>query len=178
MILTADSEVQIDATGDMWGEVGFTPAANEYPFYACYSASSIHTQSDMYTDGTNWGYMGGSGINIIWEIKVPVEDQTGIEEEIGVNINPGLSLFSVGNVFNLHTEVIYSTPSDRWIELRLYDISGREVRTLVDRYEKKGTRSLIIDRRDNNGSILPAGQYFCRLSTKSGSKNIKIVFVE
>ncbi len=176
--LGTDSDVCIDATGDMWVEVGFTPAPFEYPFYACYGSNAVHIQSDMYTDGTTWGFMGQTGISISWAIKVLVEDESGVVEEIGGNVNPVLSLFSVGSVFNSSVEIIYSVPSSGWTELKIYDISGREVRTLVNRHEEKGTRHVILDRNDNNGNVLPSGPYFCRLSTLSGSRYIKIVFVE
>jgi len=53
--------------------------------------------------------------------------------------------------------------------LRIFDASGRQVRTLLDGVAGPGTRQVVWDGRDDEGSRVPAGVYFTGL-TGAGRK--------
>jgi poly-gamma-glutamate capsule biosynthesis protein CapA/YwtB (metallophosphatase superfamily) len=61
------------------------------------------------------------------------------------------------------------------VTLRVYDVLGREVRTLVDRVEGRGTRQVHWDGRDNNGRTVPAGTFVCRLEAGGRVLTKKVV---
>jgi len=50
--------------------------------------------------------------------------------------------------------------------LRVYDVSGRLVRTLVDGRQAKGGHSVVWDGRSNDGREVSSGVYFVRLETE------------
>lgn len=47
--------------------------------------------------------------------------------------------------------------------LKVYDVSGACVRTLVDGWKERGTHRETWDGRSNDGEALASGIYFCRV---------------
>ena len=62
------------------------------------------------------------------------------------------------NPFNPATTIRYTLPSDGHIVLKIYDVLGREVATLVDEYRDAGSYNIQFD-----ASQLPSGMYFSRI---------------
>lgn len=60
---------------------------------------------------------------------------------------------------NPSTEIRYSIPEDGWVTIRVFDLLGRDVMTVVNEYKKAGNHSVRLD-----GSSLPSGVYFYRMS--------------
>ena len=78
--------------------------------------------------------------------------------------------FSLGspNPFANRAIIHYSLPADRTIydsRLTIYDLTGRIVRTLVNRKEKPGYYTVKWDGRDSNHKKLASGIYFCKLES-------------
>ena len=62
------------------------------------------------------------------------------------------------------SRVEYSLPATGPASLRLFDVSGREVRTLVNGPVEAGRHEAIWDGRDASGQKVPAGAYFYELN--------------
>ncbi len=60
----------------------------------------------------------------------------------------------------------------------IYDGTGRLTRTLLEGQRQAGRYSATWDRRGNDGMTVPAGAYFCRLSTGSESRTIRLVLAD
>lgn len=71
------------------------------------------------------------------------------------------------NPFNPVTKINYDIPKQGFVNLRIFDILGREVKTLVNEVKSAGTYSV-----DFNASVLPSGIYLYKLEC-SGYVNIK-----
>jgi hypothetical protein len=67
------------------------------------------------------------------------------------------------NPFNPATTVEFTLDRDAMASLRVYDVSGRLVRTLLDSYLAAGRRSVTWDGRDDAGHGVASGAYFLRL---------------
>jgi flagellar hook assembly protein FlgD len=65
------------------------------------------------------------------------------------------------------------------MRIRLYDVSGRLVRTLVDRAYAAGMNYVAVwDGRDDAGNSVPRGVYFVRMGAPSGATfNGRVVFL-
>lgn len=62
--------------------------------------------------------------------------------------------------------------------LRIYDVGGRLVRTLVDRTLRPDEVAPVVwDGRDNRGTPVASGIYFCRLRAGSYRATRKMVLV-
>ncbi|MER3524967.1 MAG: hypothetical protein C4326_13190 [Ignavibacteria bacterium] len=64
------------------------------------------------------------------------------------------------NPFNPATTICFSLPHREYVTLKVFDLLGREVATLVDGELNPGVHSLVFDAKD-----LPSGVYFYRLTT-------------
>ncbi|RPH97006.1 MAG: T9SS C-terminal target domain-containing protein, partial [Calditrichaeota bacterium] len=64
------------------------------------------------------------------------------------------------NPFNPTTTISYSIPAAGMVRLNLYDILGREVKSIVNHHQPAGSYMVIIDASD-----LPAGMYCYRLAS-------------
>jgi hypothetical protein len=71
------------------------------------------------------------------------------------------------NPFNPVTKIDFHLPFDANITLKIYDIRGSEVKSLVNEVKKAGYYYYIFD-----GSSLASGIYFYRLIAKGLDRNI------
>ncbi|WP_456429831.1 FlgD immunoglobulin-like domain containing protein [Rhodocaloribacter sp.] len=67
------------------------------------------------------------------------------------------------NPFNPATTIRYQLPTPGQVELSIYDLSGRRVRTLVDGRQNAGVHTVVWDGRDARGQATASGIYFYRL---------------
>jgi len=67
------------------------------------------------------------------------------------------------NPFNSETTITYRLPQAAKVNLRVYNLLGQQVCTLVDELQKSGSYTAHWDGRDDQGLELPSGLYFYRL---------------
>ena len=79
---------------------------------------------------------------------------------------------AVPNPFNPATDIKFSLPRSADVRLRVYDVSGRLVRTLLAKQLDAGTHSERWDGRDDAGLGVASGIYFARLQF-DGETSIK-----
>ncbi|MDI6839574.1 MAG: T9SS type A sorting domain-containing protein [bacterium] len=104
----------------------------------------------------------GMGNNDVWLIKVGPD--IGIEESVKCKMqNVKLDLQNYPNPLTKSTIISYSVLISSLVTLKIYDLSGREVITLINEKQKEGHYSVIWDRKDKYGKNLSGGIYFCYL---------------
>lgn len=98
---------------------------------------------------------------------------TGVEREKDVKPVQTPSGFSLAwahpNPFTKITSIKYSVPLRSRISLRVYNVTGQLVRTLVDREEDAGIYNVEWDGKDVNGEKVASGVYFSRLVWGEGN---------
>ena len=67
------------------------------------------------------------------------------------------------NPFNPSTVVSYELGQEGWVELEIFDLLGRKVRTLVDERRGSGSHVAAWDGRDDRGAQVATGAYLYRL---------------
>jgi len=98
---------------------------------------------------------------------------TGVPETEGF----GLSA-AVPNPFTAGTEIAYSVPTGSTrVELSIYNVAGRLVRTLVDGEMAPGGRAASWDGTDANGERVVSGIYFARLRAGGRTDETKMVLL-
>jgi hypothetical protein len=86
---------------------------------------------------------------------------------------------NVPNPFNPETTIRYDVPEGRGkVTLRIYDVSGRLVRTLVDGGETPGAKMVNWNGRDNHGRTVASGVYFYQLESSSYTKTRKMLLMK
>jgi hypothetical protein len=82
---------------------------------------------------------------------------------------------AIPNPTNSYTAIRYSIPAISNIDLTIYDILGRPVRTLASGTKGPGEYSAIWNSRDNAGNKVQSGIYFFTLKTSDKSISRKII---
>ncbi len=81
------------------------------------------------------------------------------------------------NIIRSRAVITYSIAEEVDVELVIYDIIGREVRVLVDGFQRPGRYKVEWDGRDNHGGIVSSGTYFYRMTAGGFSAGEKLVIV-
>ena len=82
------------------------------------------------------------------------------------------------NPFNPQTTIRYELASRQHVMMRVYDVSGAVVRTLVDESKPAGSYSLTWNGRDDHGSSVSSGVYFYRITAGSFSDVRKMTLLK
>jgi hypothetical protein len=105
-----------------------------------------------------WVGQGKAPPVLIIDDGIGVDVQTGVDEVAYVN---SLSQ-NFPNPFNPVTTVRFSLAEKGPVNITVYDVSGREVRVLVDEVREAGPQSVVWDGRNDLGQKLGSGVYFIR----------------
>ncbi|MGM0484424.1 MAG: FlgD immunoglobulin-like domain containing protein [Candidatus Krumholzibacteriota bacterium] len=81
------------------------------------------------------------------------------------------------NPFNPSTRIKYNLPERTRVALNIYDVSGRMVKSLVDKVQDKGLHSVVWNGRDNAGRAVSSGVYFYTLNSEAGNLTRKLVLL-
>ncbi|MFC1477823.1 T9SS type A sorting domain-containing protein, partial [candidate division KSB1 bacterium] len=82
------------------------------------------------------------------------------------------------NPFNPSTTITYDLPKPEKVLLKIYDILGREIRTIVNSEKPAGSHAVIWNGRDNYGMQVASGMYIYRIIAGEFSAVRKMVFVK
>jgi beta-glucanase (GH16 family) len=84
-----------------------------------------------------------------------------------VTPRPEFSVDNYPNPFNPSTTIQFSLPYADHVNVAVYDITGRRVRTLLNDARGEGEHSITWDGRDDSGHAAASGVYFTRVETGS-----------
>jgi hypothetical protein len=83
------------------------------------------------------------------------------------------------NPFNPRTTIKYTIGRETHVSLRVFDASGRLIKTLVDRAQSPGEVSPVEwDGRDETGQLVASGVYFYQLQTRGFSQTRRMVLLK
>ena len=82
------------------------------------------------------------------------------------------------NPFNPSTRIDYRTTQPGLTKLEVFDITGRKVKTLVNRYQQIGHHQVIWDGTNDLDQAVPSGMYLLQLSHANVIKTKKIIKLE
>jgi hypothetical protein len=147
--------------------------------------SSPTNRSSSYRDGLNglgWYNRAdtnyGAGKAISYEnlfITASIAAPTSVENtttQAKVPLQYGLEQ-NYPNPFNPSTTIRFKMPSKGFATLKVYDMIGREVRTLVNGLREAGTHDVKFDASD-----LPSGVYFYRINAGAFAETKKLVLIK
>ena len=127
------------------------------------------------TDGTIESYP-ISSINQISFFGVPTSVR---EQELVQNVLSSFALYqNYPNPFNPSTTIQYNVPRTGDVEVRIFDIQGRLVRSLSKSYQQAGVHSLVWDSRSNSGMVVASGTYFCQVLFNGTALVMKLILIK
>ncbi len=80
--------------------------------------------------------------------------------------------------FNLLTLNGYKLPVDNNVKLKIYDVPGREVKTLVDSFQSSDEHSIIWNAKDKSNNDVSSGIFFCKMGSNGMSFQKEMILVQ
>lgn len=123
-----------------------------------------------------------SGTDIGFEFQSSAPDLGAIETSFTTTVQnetegstpKGLTLEqNYPNPFNPTTNISYTVPNSGNVKITIYDVSGREIKTLLNEMKASGTYELVFD-----GSNLSSGIYFYQLQANGVSLLRKMILLK
>lgn len=158
--LVRDSLMQFVPASAPFGEYSYIASAGEYPGTVVDSSSFTFTKLAGSPQGgsqQDWELQG-------WDSE-PSALKTYPSEVVLISAYP--------NPFNATTELTYTLPSPGKISLVVYDIMGREMARLADRWEEAGTHRTTFD-----GENFSSGVYLARLRSGESEQTVKLLLLK
>jgi hypothetical protein len=106
----------------------------------------------------------------------PENDRDGLIYEARIeptHLQVGTEIYSIPNEFSLsqnypnpfnpETQFQFQLPKTTYVQMKIYNVHGQEIRRLLDRSYAVGTQSIRWDGKDDHGNPVPSGVYFYQL---------------
>lgn len=168
--LSATRGVTLDLAGNIYltGNGGAYKSTNGGTSFTNFNLTGSCTPVLTYQNKILVGSISGSiGVNIFTDSTI-----SGIEP--GSILPAGFSLGqNYPNPFNPETNIKFSIPVASDVMIILYDISGREVKTLLNGYKNPGVYEIKI-----NADGLSSGVYFYKMTANASSEIRKMVVMK
>ena len=127
-------------------------------------------------------FAGGSGNGGIWISKFHNCSDNSFTKTFPVNnlINESdlYTLTNYPNPVSQSTNITYSVPQPGKVSLKIYDMMGKLIKTLVNAKVAAGTYHIPWNANDENGNTLSSGIYLLRLNTGSYSETKKLSVIK
>ena len=121
-------------------------------------------------DGNDeWGFM----------LPTPGFSNTDLSIFMNAHIPEDFHLFqNFPNPFNPSTAIRYALPKDNFVILKVIDLMGREVKTLVNSFQTKGNKSVVWNAINNQGLSVSAGVYFYSIESGEFISTKKMILIK
>lgn len=132
------------------------------------------------TSNCNWGDADRKSLyitagNSVYRIRLAAT--TGVEEHGSLPPETFELYANYPNPFNPSTAIQYRLPDPTQVRLSIYDISGKEVETLVDEYQNSGIHRYTWNASIVRGRHIASGTYLASIRAGKSSKAIKLILV-
>lgn len=170
---------KVDSSGiAQWGEAGITYQIREtkpggYLSFVSDMRGGIILIWDEFNLQTSWDIV-MQQVNrngVVGEVVTSVQDLSGPGPEDYVLFQ------NYPNPFNPETQIRFVLRESGSVSLKIYDLSGREVVTLVNEVLPLGEHKITWDGRDQSNKLVASGIYFYRLQINEFSAVRKMVFI-
>jgi immune inhibitor A len=151
------------------------PGSTDKRTFPAASTPSSHAYSGTatYVVVTN---ISSSGANMICDFQVSLGTDV-LDGQDGGRVAPSSHLLNSPNPFNPATSISYGVERSGWVELDLFNILGKHVRTLVAEDQTAGVRQVTWDGTDQAGRSVSSGVYLAQLRSGGHSTTRKMVLV-
>ena len=133
-------------------------------------------------DGSEWileNAFGTVTLNGNGEIQVVNSDSYSLHKSSAKITPEKFALHqSYPNPFNPETTISYDISNVGNVEIVVYNMMGREIKTLVSGYHSPSTYQVIWNGTDNRGKIVPSGVYFYQMNSSEFSQVNKVMFLK
>jgi subtilisin family serine protease len=92
----------------------------------------------------------------------------------GENLQPGVFHLNQNypNPFNPSTSISYSLPFSAFVTIAVYDVLGREVKTLLRSQQDGRSYRVVWNGDDETGNAVASGMYLCRMNARDAQGRV------
>jgi parallel beta-helix repeat protein len=91
---------------------------------------------------------------------VIIQDNTDVDEEVDRTLPAEFVLYqNYPNPFNPVTTIKFDLPGTAFVSLKVFNIAGQKIRTLINRKIQAGHQSVVWDGKNESGNQMPSGMY-------------------
>lgn len=102
--------------------------------------------------------------------------EVGVEEISNRETSPTL-IANYPNPFNPTTNIHFSLDQTSIVEIKIYDVLGKSIRTLMNDLQTSGIHQLVWNGKDDAGTDVASGVYFCRIETDQTVSRHKMLLI-
>lgn len=115
---------------------------------------------------------------VVYRLDPPVASAVTPGEEPDVLPETFELLPSYPNPFNGATQLRFTNKAAQHLTLRIFNVLGQEIRTIVESFLGVGDYDYTWDAKDNFGNPQPTGIYFAQLKSETESHIIKLIYLK
>ena len=82
------------------------------------------------------------------------------------------------NPFNPTTKIQYALANDAFVNISIYDLMGRSIKSLINIEQAAGFYEINWNATNNNGELVPAGMYFYMIQAGTFKSTKKMVLLK
>lgn len=102
---------------------------------------------------------------------------TGIQQSEKITSKEYNQYTNYPNPFNTTTTISYPLPNPAYVELKIYNIPGQEILTLVSERKFAGDFYICWDGKNKSGHAMPSGVYSYRIKVGDFVKSYKMILM-
>ncbi len=159
---------------------GVQVSVSPYPATSPYHSYTYLTSSDASSGVAGWYYVTKDASNIyIYQIKAYISVGT-VGNEKTLEVLPSSYSLSQNypNPFNPSTKIQYTLPENAKVTVRIYDMLGRVIKTLVSGEESAGMHQITWNGDNEAGQKVATGIYMYSISTNKFVQTKKMVLMK
>ncbi|HED37130.1 MAG TPA: T9SS type A sorting domain-containing protein [Ignavibacteria bacterium] len=173
-IAMLDSTIYIEKADSAWNELKNLEIVNEFNSYSYRIGMYLYTPGEGVP--TQNGFSNTAGAK--WIVFLYYDSSTITDVEVYRNLPNQFKLYqNYPNPFNPSTIINYQIPKDGLVSLKIYNVLGKEVETLVSRDQPAGKYQVTFN-TSAKGFSLPSGIYFYQLQAGNYIETKKMVILK
>lgn len=130
------------------------------------------------SDGTNFNWYADGSLTLLNKIRIVAESATGVEDLIELMPSSYSLSQNYPNPFNPSTKIKFSLPEAAKVTVRIYDMLGRDIKTLVNTEQTAGSHEVTWNGDNDMGQKVASGIYMYAISTSKFVQTKKMVLLK
>ncbi|MBN2030683.1 carbohydrate-binding protein, partial [bacterium] len=200
MIMSAANGLAFQRRTSTGGSSSHTAGTNTTaPYWVKLIRSGSRITAYESENGTNWTAVGvvtlsmsdpvyaglmvtahndGSSCEARFENVTIHHEETGVLETATLSPTSLILHPAYPNPFNPSTIISFELPDDSQVNISIFNLLGKRIRTLKKDRMKAGTHSILWDARDDNDNRIATGLYVCKLQVNDEMWTEKLMFLK
>ena len=156
------------------GNPNFIVPGKWYDYFSGDSITVINPTSQISLAPGEW--------HIYTSVKLPTPEQGIVEDVASDNSSQRVTGFDLSqnypNPFNPSTKIKYQVMTNSNVVIKIYDVLGNEVKTLVNESKPSGSYTVTWSGDNNSGKKITSGVYFYRMEAGAFVKTMKLLLLK